>query len=174
VPRVVVVQEENRALYNTVQDLRGDIRVFCRVRPLPCTDSHTAACVDVGAEGELALYDPEQRGRKEFRFGRVFDTASSQADVYADVQPLARSVLDGGCSCCLAAGMHAMGCCWLRAAMHRGRIVVLASEVCWPGCVPIGPAWHLQLAPLGSRMSSAPLQRIGCTSPSCTVAATAV
>jgi kinesin family protein C2/C3 len=29
--------EENRRLYNEVQDLKGNIRVFCRVRPLGVT-----------------------------------------------------------------------------------------------------------------------------------------
>ena len=29
--------EENRRLYNEVQDLKGNIRVFCRVRPLGAT-----------------------------------------------------------------------------------------------------------------------------------------
>lgn len=29
------IQEENRKLYNQVQDLRGNIRVFCRCVPVP-------------------------------------------------------------------------------------------------------------------------------------------
>jgi hypothetical protein len=32
--------EENRRLYNEVQDLKGNIRVFCRVRPLGATGDH--------------------------------------------------------------------------------------------------------------------------------------
>lgn len=31
------MSEENRRLYNQVQDLKGNIRVFCRVRPLGAT-----------------------------------------------------------------------------------------------------------------------------------------
>ena len=31
------MSEENRRLYNQVQDLKGNIRVFCRVRPLGVT-----------------------------------------------------------------------------------------------------------------------------------------
>ena len=39
--------EENRQLYNTVQDLRGSIRVFCRVRPRGATGDGSAAMVEV-------------------------------------------------------------------------------------------------------------------------------
>lgn len=89
------MQEENRKLYNLVQDLKGSIRVFCRVRPLGRTGDHTASCVDVGTENELAIYD--SRGeRKVFKFDHVFDQGSTQEDIYADTQPLVRSVLDGG------------------------------------------------------------------------------
>lgn len=34
--------EENRRLYNEVQDLKGNIRVFCRIRPLGKTGDHSA------------------------------------------------------------------------------------------------------------------------------------
>ncbi len=35
-------QEENRRLYNEVQDLKGNIRVFCRVRPAGATGDASA------------------------------------------------------------------------------------------------------------------------------------
>lgn len=35
--------EENRRLYNQVQDLKGNIRVFCRVRPLAVDNLATEA-----------------------------------------------------------------------------------------------------------------------------------
>ena len=38
-----VTTEENRRLYNEVQDLKGNIRVFCRVRP-PGTTGDASAC----------------------------------------------------------------------------------------------------------------------------------
>ena len=43
------IQEENRSLYNTVQDLRGAIRVFCRVRPRGATGDAAAPVVEVRA-----------------------------------------------------------------------------------------------------------------------------
>lgn len=35
--KYTVTIEENRRLYNEVQDLKGNIRVFCRVRPQGAT-----------------------------------------------------------------------------------------------------------------------------------------
>ena len=37
-----VTSEENRRLYNEVQDLKGNIRVFCRVRPAGATGDGSA------------------------------------------------------------------------------------------------------------------------------------
>ena len=34
------ILEENRRLYNEVQDLKGNIRVFCRVRPVGTTGDY--------------------------------------------------------------------------------------------------------------------------------------
>lgn len=91
------LKEENRRLYNQVQELKGSIRVFCRVRPLGTTGDASDSCVETGADGELALYDP--RGdRKVFRFDRTFGMGSGQELVYEDTQPLVRSVMDGEAS----------------------------------------------------------------------------
>lgn len=87
--------EDNKQLYNQVQDLKGSIRVFCRIRPLGKTGDFSHSCVDVGNERELATYDSKGE-RKVWKFDHVFGMDSTQEAVYADTQPLIRSVLDGG------------------------------------------------------------------------------
>ena len=47
--------EENRRLYNEVQDLKGNIRVFCRIRPLGTTGDSNPSCLDTGVDGEVQL-----------------------------------------------------------------------------------------------------------------------
>ena len=47
--------EENRKLYNEVQDLKGNIRVFCRIRPLGTTGDQNPSCLDAGVEGEVCI-----------------------------------------------------------------------------------------------------------------------
>ena len=58
--RFAVMQEENRQLYNTVQDLRGNIRVFCRVRPRGATGDGSAGVVEVGAIAAGLLLLPHE------------------------------------------------------------------------------------------------------------------
>ena len=39
--KYAATMEENRRLYNEVQDLKGNIRVFCRIRPLGATGDYS-------------------------------------------------------------------------------------------------------------------------------------
>ena len=75
------LQEENRSLYNQIQDLRGNIRVFCRVRPPGATGDDSPSCVDAGVDSEVAVYDPARKSRRTFKFDKVFPPRSSQAEV---------------------------------------------------------------------------------------------
>ncbi len=94
--RFKATRDENRKLFNLVQDLKGAIRVFCRIRPPGRTGDSSASCTEVGEDGELAVHDPSgQQDCRVYRFDKIFGDASSQEDVYEDTQPLIRSVLDG-------------------------------------------------------------------------------
>ncbi|GLC61873.1 hypothetical protein PLESTB_001813300 [Pleodorina starrii] len=106
--RFIEIREENRKLYNTIQDLKGSIRVFCRVRPAGTTGDSAASCLNLGTDGELAVYDKAGE-RKVYRFDRVFGGESTQEDVYEDVQTLIRSVMDGYNVCIFAYGQTGSG-----------------------------------------------------------------
>lgn len=98
--RFKCLKAENNRLYNEVQDLKGNIRVFCRVRPAGCTGDDSTSCLQAGLDGALAVYDAKmmvngQPTRKIYRFDRVYRGNSTQLDVYEDLQPLTRSVMDG-------------------------------------------------------------------------------
>ncbi len=66
-----------------------------------CVCVRTQVCVDVGSEQDLATYDPAPKphsthvGHRTYRFDRIFGEATTQQEIYADTQPLIRSVLDG-------------------------------------------------------------------------------
>ncbi|KAJ6887430.1 kinesin-like protein KIN-14F [Populus alba x Populus x berolinensis] len=107
------VLEENRQLYNQVQDLKGTIRVYCRVRPFLRGQSNGQSTVDyIGENGNIMIVNPLKNGkeaRKVFSFNKVFGTNVTQDQIYADTQPLVRSVLDGYNVCIFAYGQTGSG-----------------------------------------------------------------
>ncbi|KAI4306255.1 hypothetical protein L6164_029548 [Bauhinia variegata] len=107
------VLEENRLLYNLVQDLKGSIRVYCRVRPFLPGQSNGQSTVDyIGENGNIMIVNPLKQGkdaRRVFSFNKVFGTNVTQEQIYADTQPLIRSVLDGFNACIFAYGQTGSG-----------------------------------------------------------------
>ncbi|KAI4372292.1 hypothetical protein MLD38_010539 [Melastoma candidum] len=106
------VLEENRRLYNELQDLKGNIRVYCRVRPSTSGATNRQNVVDRIEEGNIVINTPSKYGkdaRKSFTFNRVFGPSATQAEVFSDTQPLVRSVLDGYNVCIFAYGQTGSG-----------------------------------------------------------------
>ncbi|XP_073158493.1 kinesin-like protein KIN-14F isoform X2 [Henckelia pumila] len=107
------VLEENRLLYNQVQDLKGTIRVYCRVRPFLSEQCNGLSTVDyIGENGNIMIVNPQKQGkeaRRVFSFNKVFGTNVSQQQIYADTQPLVRSVIDGYNVCIFAYGQTGSG-----------------------------------------------------------------
>ncbi|KMT14281.1 hypothetical protein BVRB_4g076360 [Beta vulgaris subsp. vulgaris] len=106
------VLQENRKLYNIVQDLKGNIRVYCRVRPFLPGQANGFSTVDHIEDGNITLMNPakhNKEGKKSFTFNKVFGPVASQAEVYADMQPLVRSCLDGYNVCIFAYGQTGSG-----------------------------------------------------------------
>uniref|UniRef100_A0A0E0LCJ8 Kinesin motor domain-containing protein n=1 Tax=Oryza punctata TaxID=4537 RepID=A0A0E0LCJ8_ORYPU len=105
--------EENRKLFNEVQELKGNIRVHCRIRPfLPGEDQTSTTIEYVGDNGELILANPAKRGNegnKLFKFNKVLGPSASQDEVFKEIQPLIRSVLDGYNVCIFAYGQTGSG-----------------------------------------------------------------
>lgn len=95
-------------LLNKYLDLKGNVRVFCRVRPLLCKEQHSrAAPVVTPALNKLLITASGKR--KAFQLDKVFLPASSQDEVFAEVGPLVRSALDGHNVCVFAYGQTGAG-----------------------------------------------------------------
>ncbi|XP_019155789.1 PREDICTED: kinesin-like protein KIN-14P isoform X2 [Ipomoea nil] len=108
-----IVLAENKKLHNEVQELKGNIRVYCRVRPfLPGQKDKQTIVEYVGDNGELIVMNPSKQvkeGRRSFTFNKVYNPAATQAQVFSDIQPLIRSVLDGYSVCIFAYGQTGSG-----------------------------------------------------------------
>ncbi|KAH9625572.1 hypothetical protein KSS87_009925 [Heliosperma pusillum] len=106
------VLNENRKLYNELQDLKGNIKVFCRVRPFLPGENHKLSIIEeIGEHGELSVANPAgpKESEKAFRFNKVYGPMATQAEVFADTQPLIRTILDGYNVCIFAYGQTGSG-----------------------------------------------------------------
>ncbi|XP_052153403.1 kinesin-like protein KIN-14A isoform X2 [Oryza glaberrima] len=102
--------KENKSLYNLLQELRGNIRVFCRIRPLINSES-ISSIEHVGNDGSIMVCDPlkPQTTRKIFQFNKIFGPTTTQDEVYKETQSLIRSVMDGYNVCIFAYGQTGSG-----------------------------------------------------------------
>lgn len=107
--RYKAIYEENKDLYNQLQDARGAIRVFCRVRPVGATGDCSSSIVEVDDEENIAVYSHKHSKWHQFKFDKVFGENSTQEEVYRETKPLVRSVLDGFNVCIFAYGQTGSG-----------------------------------------------------------------
>ncbi|CAK9322817.1 unnamed protein product [Citrullus colocynthis] len=108
-----VLLAENRKLFNELQDLKGNIRVYCRIRPFLTGQKDKRMTIEyIGENGEVVIANPTKPGKeghKLFKFNKVYSPASTQGEVFSDIQPLIRSVLDGYNVCIFAYGQTGSG-----------------------------------------------------------------
>ncbi|XP_039026959.1 kinesin-like protein KIN-14F [Hibiscus syriacus] len=107
------ILQENQMLFNEVLDLKGKIRIYCRVRPLLPGEPKDQSTVDyIGENGSILIVNSLRKGKdskKVFSFDKVFGPSSSQEQVYTNIQPLIRSILDGYNVCIFAYGQTGSG-----------------------------------------------------------------
>ena len=107
-----------RRAHNELQDYKGAIRVFCRVRPFldpgcaggggdPAAGESGALHV-VSREG-VRLDDPLRGATYQFAFDRVFGPKAGQAKVFSEIQGLVQSVIDGYDVCIFSYGQTGSG-----------------------------------------------------------------
>lgn len=99
---VAAAEARRREAHNQLVELKGNIRVFCRLRPHPRA---VAAAAPDGTSVRV-LVDNKEHG---FAFDRVFKPEMSQAAVFEEVSDVVQSALDGYKVCLFSYGQTGAG-----------------------------------------------------------------
>ncbi|KAJ0234386.1 Kinesin-like protein KIN-14E [Hirschfeldia incana] len=96
--------------YNTIEDMKGKIRVYCRIRPLNEKESSERERQMLTSVDEFTVEHPwKDDKRKQHIYDRVFDMHASQDDVFEDTKYLIQSAVDGYNVCIFAYGQTGSG-----------------------------------------------------------------
>ncbi|GIL47931.1 hypothetical protein Vafri_4549 [Volvox africanus] len=98
----VAAEAVRRQLHNALVDLRGNIRVYCRVKP------HPTPATRLGCDGTSIAVAVEGR-EHSFNYDRVFGPDSTQEQVFGAVSELVQSALDGFHVCVFSYGQTGAG-----------------------------------------------------------------
>ncbi|XP_074046402.1 kinesin-like protein KIF25 isoform X2 [Macrotis lagotis] len=140
-----VEKQKRKALHNNLVELRGNIRVHCRIRPLlpfddesgdPVFDNRSRSLSEKvvhATDDETVLVKCSRPGHplfnKTFQFERVYSPLESQKIVFGDVCPLLTSLLDGYNVCIMTYGQTGSGKSYTMLGPHSESDSISPSEV---------------------------------------------
>lgn len=118
--KLIKEETERRVLFNKYQELKGNIRVMCRVRPVLEESEGTAAELDFPDDktsAQISVKGPEERnalGKTSsktypFEFDRVFTPQIHNEEVFGEIAQLVQSALDGYNVCIFCYGQTGSG-----------------------------------------------------------------
>ncbi|GKV30251.1 hypothetical protein SLEP1_g39083 [Rubroshorea leprosula] len=96
--------------FNTIEDMKGKIRVFCRLRPLIEKEEAEKQRQSLSSLDEFTVEHPWKDDKaKQYVYDRVFDVNATQEDVFEDTKYLVQSAVDGYNVCIFAYGQTGSG-----------------------------------------------------------------
>ncbi|KAK4448170.1 P-loop containing nucleoside triphosphate hydrolase protein [Podospora aff. communis PSN243] len=118
--KLIKEETERRILFNKYQELKGNIRVMCRVRPVLNESEGNQALIaypDLKTSAQIDVTGPEERSslgntiRKviPFEFDRVFTPAIHNEEIFGEISQLVQSALDGFNVCIFCYGQTGSG-----------------------------------------------------------------
>ncbi|KAI5865387.1 kinesin-domain-containing protein [Durotheca rogersii] len=124
--RLIKEEERRHKLFEQVQELKGNIRVMCRIKPPADSDrdaliQFNPRASELDEEKIDGITIPTERedfrepgkmipGKpKEFNFERVFDDRCTNKDVFDEISQLVQSVMDGKKVCIFCYGQTGSG-----------------------------------------------------------------
>ncbi|XP_010277486.1 PREDICTED: kinesin-like protein KIN-14A isoform X2 [Nelumbo nucifera] len=94
--RISPLVTEKKRLFNDLLTAKGNIKVFCRTRPL--FENEGLSCIEFPDDFTIRVNttdDSLSNPKKDFEFDRVYGPHVGQGELFHDVQPFVQSALDG-------------------------------------------------------------------------------
>mmetsp|Transcript_96986 Transcript_96986/g.278680 ORF Transcript_96986/g.278680 Transcript_96986/m.278680 type:complete len:1237 (-) Transcript_96986:58-3768(-) len=90
---LITAEVRRKKLHNTIEDLKGSIRVFCRIRPLSSKET-SAGDSNICRQPDLMSIQVGEKPEHNFKFDAVF-TPGTQDEIFEDCRDLVQSAVDG-------------------------------------------------------------------------------
>lgn len=132
------LESERRLLHGRLQELKGNIRVFCRIRPAEaahCASFSIPPPEVFNSDGKQVLavssssppsssHLGKERGTSQhkFEFDKVFGQTSKNSAIFSEIAQLVQSSLDGLNVCVFAYGQTGLGKTWTMSHSQDGMI----------------------------------------------------
>lgn len=102
------VKDKAKQLNSKVLDLQGNIRVFCRVRPLATKEQ-----LEIGSTQQLDVQYLDESSMlfygNHYEFDHIFAPNAIQGSIFSEISPAVSSALDGHSVCIFAYGQTGSG-----------------------------------------------------------------
>ncbi|KAF0685983.1 Aste57867_22186 [Aphanomyces stellatus] len=101
---------QRRKMHNTIQELRGNVRVFARTRPFLPSDGTDGVASAVACDVDLQRVTlKREKESHAFTFDRVFSPVTGQDAVFEEVSEFVQSAIDGYQVCLFSYGQTGSG-----------------------------------------------------------------
>lgn len=138
------LESRRRYLHGLLQDLKGNIRVYCRIRPddsAPHAHIQCTASSDIGDHGKQELVISKSENtvlwsrsnakpeNHSFLFDKIFDQTSTNDEIFEEWSQLVQSAVDGSKVCVFAYGQTGSGKTFTMSNRTNGMIPLSMAKI---------------------------------------------
>lgn len=117
---------QRKLLHNQLEDLKGKIRVYCRIRPMNRSELQKKCTNVLTISDEFTVNSETKQGQiKPFVYDSVFGPNSNQDEIFEDTKRLIQSAVDGYNVCIFAYGQTG-----------SGKTFTIQGDSAHPGVIP--------------------------------------